>query len=134
MYRYISDTFAQQQQHKDSFTKNGCLDKQKKMFCDLIWKIRTVVRFRVVLKPIHSNLVWGAKIEKKTESSHFDLITTLATKKTLIEGVLGLLRPGRSFVHKWSCFPTQILVFPDVAYQLILQWYKEVHGATFDYK
>ena len=103
MYRYISDTFAQQQQHKDSFTKNGCLDKQKKMFCDLIWKIRTVVRFRVVLKPIHSNLVWGAKIEKKTESSHFDLITTLATKKTLIEGVLGLLRPGRSFVHKWSC-------------------------------
>ena len=38
---------------------------KKKMFCDLIWKIRTVVRFRVVLKPIHSNLVWGAKIEKK---------------------------------------------------------------------
>ena len=81
MYRYIGDTFAQQQQHKDSFTKNGCLDKQKKMFFDLIWKIRTVVRFRVVLKPIHSHLVWGAKIEKKTESSHFDLITTLATKK-----------------------------------------------------
>ena len=30
MYRYIGDTFAQQQQHKDSFTKNGCLDKQTK--------------------------------------------------------------------------------------------------------
>ena len=83
--------------------KTVVLTNKKKMFCDLIWKIRTVVRFRVVLKPIHSNLVWGAKIEKKTESSHFDLITTLATKKTLIEGVLGLLRPGRSFVHKWSC-------------------------------
>ena len=67
--------------------KTVVLTNKKKMFCDLIWKIRTVVRFRVVLKPIHSNLVWGAKIEKKTESSHFDLITTLATKKTLIEGV-----------------------------------------------
>ena len=83
--------------------KTVVLTNKKKVFCDLIWKIRTVVRFRVVLKPIHSNLVWGAKIEKKTESSHFDLITTLATQKTLIEGVLGLLRPGRSFVHKWSC-------------------------------
>lgn len=71
MYRYIGETFAQQQQHKDSFTKNGCLDqKKKKMFCDLIWKIRTVVRFRVVLKPIHSNLVWGAKIEKKKLNRH----------------------------------------------------------------
>ena len=45
--------------------KTVVLTNKKKMFCDLIWKIRTVVRFRVVLKPIHSNLVWGAKIEKK---------------------------------------------------------------------
>ena len=34
MYRYIGDTFAQQQQQKDSFTKNGCLDKQKK---NVLW-------------------------------------------------------------------------------------------------
>lgn len=45
--------------------KTVVLTNKKKVFCDLIWKIRTVVRFRVVLKPIHSNLVWGAKIEKK---------------------------------------------------------------------
>ena len=37
-------------------------------------------------------------------------------------------------LFKWSFFPTQILVFPEVAYQLILQWYKEVNWATFDYK
>ena len=45
--------------------KTVVLTNKKKVFCDLIWKIRTVVRFGVVLKPIHSNLVWGAKIEKK---------------------------------------------------------------------
>ena len=44
------------------------------------------------------------------------------------------MRSGHFSVHKWSCFPTQILVFPDVANLKILQWYKEVHGATFDYK